>query len=501
MRQREAYKAHLEEADIVERRLQIAGKIFSVIYAFAAAALLAAAIFGTTLIHGAAATPAQVSRALEQSGFQEQLASAILSSLVADLPETLTVGNVTIPMRSLTASLLSADARTVANLIFTPDALRSIFASIFTNAASRVENRAFEGVLALQAQFEGQPVYEIARVILRTARLCSEQQQRDLEAAAARGDYSAIDFICDPSSMPDGTIRGLMEDALVVFLGRLGNILAERLQTVLANLEIGEISVETSMGRITLDWPYVIVGSGIFSLRIALPEALVEGVNNIQTGVQTSVNNAQNTVATSQANISGLATEVSGIVGTVSSPLATRTPTPAPTATPIVVTVPRISRITDATNQIIATVDLALTQTANEISAFIWTVIGVLVVHLLICALFALRAWPGLGLWVGAVLAATGLILLICGGSFVSQINAVPTTAYDRLPGIVAQFEMAVNQAISSTLRSEITAPLQTQGIALLVAGMALLSVTGYFIWRGGKKAKPVEVIEGGAAL
>lgn len=40
MRQREAYKAHLGEADIMERRLQIAGKIFSVIYAFAAAALL-----------------------------------------------------------------------------------------------------------------------------------------------------------------------------------------------------------------------------------------------------------------------------------------------------------------------------------------------------------------------------------------------------------------------------------------------------------------------------
>jgi len=488
----------------MENRLRIAGKVFAVIYAVAAVVLLVGVIFGATSIRGFAATPRQVGALLNEANFRDQVAPALFAALVAELPETLTANNVVLRISELTRPLLAADARTIASTILSPEWLRAQFSGLISNSISRAQMRATEQTQLFLGQFEGQPAFEIAQVVLRLARVCSAQEEQSLGSAAASGDYSLINFICNPASAPEGAIREVMRDVIITFLGRLGAQLVAEIEIVLPDFDLSEVVFDTPVGPVRLEWPYLVIGQGILSFRVAIPEELTTRVEtaaaSAQAAVQTAVALPQQMVATSSANVQSLATEAIGLARTLTAP--TDTPTPAPTDTPIPIAVPEIRPLNaaaDAAQAMILEVDAVLMQAADWMVIRLWVVGVVLLVHLLICALFALRRWRPVGLWAGVVLVGAGLCVLIRGTLWISDVIFVDAAAPDA-PTAVLELQTTLERSLENALHSEIIAPLQTQGIVLLILGVALLAFFGFLSWQAAKKAAPEVTEMGGAA-
>ncbi len=477
----------------MENRLRIAGKVFTVIYAVAAVCLMVMLVFYTTSIRGFAATPRQVGVLLNEADFRDQLAPALFSALVAQLPETLTANNTVLRISELTRPLLAADARTIATTILSPEWLQAQFSGLISNTISRAQLRASEQSQLFLGQFEGQPAFEIAQVVLQLARVCSAQEEQVLGSAAVSGDYSLINFICNPTNIPEGTIRNVMRDVIITFLGQLGAQLVAEIEIVLPDFDLSEVVFDTPVGPVRIEWPYLVIGQGILSFRVAIPEELTTRVEaaiaRADAAIQTAVALPQQMVATSSANIQSLATEAVGLARTLTAP--TDTPTPMPTDTPIPIAMPEIRPLdaaADAAQAMILEVDAVLMQAADWIVIRLLVVGVVVLIHLLFCVLFALRRWRPVGLWAGVVLAASGLFVLIRGTSWISDvifIDAAPPNA----PTAVLELQATIERSLEGALYSEIITPLQTQGIILLVLGVALLAIFGFLSWQAAKKS------------
>ncbi len=272
-------------------------------------------------------------------------------------------------------------------------------------------------------------------------------------------------------------------------------MLVERLQTELANFDLSQVVIDTPMGPARLEWPNIVVGQGIISVTIPIPEQLVtrleEGAGNLQVGVQTAVAQAHDVVSTSQANVDSMATQISSAASTFSAP--TITPSPRATITPIPTIAPEdrpINVVGDAVQNVLRQLDAELTRVVNDLTTIIWIVMIFLLVNMLIIILFALRTWPGLILWAGTALLVAGLIVLLFGNRLSGR-SALTTDATTTTgePVAVSELKITVERALSESFSAELSAPMVTQGIVMLVAGVALVAGGVYLARR--KPAPP----------
>ncbi len=174
------------------------------------------------MLRGLAATPLAIGQTLNEADFREQIAPAVLAALVERLPDTLTVGNVTIQMSELTAPLLNSDAATISETILSPQWLQAQAASMVFGVVDRAQTAVTNEVELLRQQFAGQPAFEIAQVIISAVRVCSDTEEQRLEQAAETGSYEAIDFICNPSTAPEGWCARQCETSSLLCWGSWG---------------------------------------------------------------------------------------------------------------------------------------------------------------------------------------------------------------------------------------------------------------------------------------
>jgi hypothetical protein len=483
----------------LERFLLIAGRIISVLFAIVLIIHLVFTVTLTSVFSASATTPQAFADNLQEADFQQELGSAALAVVLNALPSELEIGNTAINTADLVNALLAVEWRDLATQLGSGDLVNALISDVLSGVVSQVggevQDTVSQQAALLSDRLSGRPAYQIAQLVVAAVQACTEDQIDRLLAAAESSNFTAIDFICNPTTSGDN-LQGVMRDIIVVGLGNFAAALSERADEVLAGLNLGNIQIETPLGVLSLDWPEVVVTRGNFSVNVPLPQNFVDRVNEVVGGIQASISSARSQLNTqveqSQADLEALATQIvtdAQASATAAAPTATLPPTDTPTPAPTAEATPEPpSQVSIAIHTALNDLTVQLVALANSINGFLWGALAFDAIIILIAVLFMLRRWTHMGLWAGIVLLISGVAVEIVNIVVAGALRNLAVTPYPNEVAEVAQLQTTLRTSLANAIYSGFDQPLLLQAIVLIVAGILLLVAAVYFMRRAGKK-------------
>jgi hypothetical protein len=153
-----------------------------------------------------------------------------------------------------------------------------------------------------------------------------------------------------------------------------------------------------------------------------------------------------------------------------------------------------LSPIASSVESTLQTLNARLNELAASVNQILILICGGSLVLLTIAVLYLVRTFRGVGVWLGAVLLAGGIVIILLNSTFgASQVVTYPTDV--NLSEANAQLRTMLAEAVSSAVRSELTSPLLTSGIILSILGAALLGYL-YYVWRRSTPSGQVPVAD-----
>lgn len=480
--------------------LRISGRILAAVFIPAALALTLLLVAGSALIGGAFSVPQTTLAILDTENFYQQAASAVLTAALDSLPgQITTVSGAAANIVPLVAALRQADAAQLAQQIvpreWVQQQIVSAIVSAFSGAGAQAEMSARDRAALIRLQLTGSRAAGLADLLLETARACTQSEVSRLRLLRdVRRDglsaLAAVDFVCAPPASAD--LSGVMRDVIVVTLAHVADSLTAGLADYAASVDLSDLGIDTPVGRVSLAWPGVQLAAGAFTLVYNLPadvrEPVEETAQRLRGGLQAVSDRATSEVEQAQQNLESLLSPVTR----GQTPAPTLTPAPAPTATPVPTSAAPTaeppapadtSAIAPLTEPLRAVTD-HLAQQGDRLARRAAAIAGALLLLTAITVLHLLRTVRALGVWAGAVLLLSGLILLTRP---VSVSQGAPAVTASALPPSIAALRADFTQSIAQAVQQQINGPLQSWGIILVVAGAALLLAALYAVWRSSR--------------
>lgn len=492
----------------LEPTLRISGRILAAAFVLVAFLLTLALFAGGTLVNAVFTTPQTTARILAEEEFYQQIAPAVLAAAFDTLPTEVTVAGLTVPVAPLVSALRQLDRQELARQIITPEWVRQQLAAVVSSAIvartgqAQGDAPALNLVALIQQRLTGDQADALADRVLGLVRRCTQIEVRRLLALRAlRGsgarDLGAIEFVCDPP-LAEVEAREVMRNVLVLALAGVADNLSADIADFVTGLVPDNLSVDTPVGQLSLTWPGVQLVSGAFVLVYALPADITEPVEaavaQARALVQATGDRARAEVEQSRQALLALRPQASQ----EQTPVPTLTPTPQPTPTSAApaqaagpVSLPGAGGVQDT---LIAQMDSAiqaitgsLAQQGAALSRWVVIIAGLLLLLTAVIVLHLVRTIRDMGLWTGAVLLSSGLALLLISQRFAAP-HALESAPSGALPESIAGLQNSLAEAVAQAVQQEISGPLQAQGVALAVAGAALLAAVLYTVWNSRRR-------------
>jgi hypothetical protein len=376
--------------------------------------------------------------------------------VVLALPERLGLDQINIPTRILRHIVSSMNLTDVAIQVVPEDWLSSKLIQIFRPLGTddQAEDRQF-----IQTALRGAQGVQIARAVVGAAQACTADEVRRLRDFLNPQTRRAtvINFICNPQTREDLDLNTVMQEIVATALASAADQIVASIPNPFATLSIPTPSLETPLGTLSLRNGSLHLTLGSldieYSLRTASPY------------LQTSAN-----VVLMVSHSLQRATEEPGDEPAPANPDNTETGSSNGL----------VSRITASLQASLTALNNDLTALAASVSRTIWLVLGGFLVLILIQVLFYVRTLRAIGLWLGSVLTASGLaILLLYPILTATALMSVPDNG--NLSPEVAELRAALVNAITSAFHNQLSNPLMVSSILTLLVGVFLLAVV---FWR-----------------
>lgn len=485
----------------LEPALRVSGRILAAVFIPAALVLTLLLFAGSTLISGVFSIPQAAVTILHGEGFYQQIAPAILTAALDSLPDTVVINTTTVSIAPLAAALRQADPRQLAQQIVPREWVQQQIASAIVSAVTgaggdQAETSAWDRIALIRRQLTGDRAARLADLVLETARACTQSEVSRLRLLRdVRRDglsaLAAVDFVCAPPA--DTGLGDIMRDVIVVALAHTADNLTSRLADHIAGIDLSNLGVNTPVGRISLAWPGVQLAMSSFTLVYWLPadaRAPVEAAAaQMRDELRAVSDRATHEVEQARQNLDNLRSFAAP------APAPAASATPVPTATPPTPTV-EPPALADAGGTAgadvapawitgpLASATSQLAQQGAALGRTLALVSGLLLLLTAFVTLHLLRTIRALGLWAGAVLLLSGLLLL----RQPVTVTVPQATAASALPPPIAALWADAAQAIALATQQQTSDPLQSQGIILVTAGAALLLAALFVVWRARQR-------------
>lgn len=485
----------------LERALRVSGPVLAALFVPVAVALTLALLPGSTLVSGLFSTPQALIETLAEDGFYQRIAPAVLTTAFDSLPQEVTVGSVTLPLAPVVAALREAGWQETAERVISREWLVQQLAAL---AASRLFGdepptiaSARRQIALIQERFTGGPAAELADFVLGAVRRCTQIETRRLLALRRddTGLLDVVDFVCSPP-LADVEAREVMRDLLVLAFAGVAANLADDVAEVVAAVGAVDLSLDTPLGRLSLVWPGVQLASGAFTVVYTLPADITEPVEQAASAARSALRAADERARreVEQARQDLLALRPQPVRPETPEPAPTPAPSPIappPTAAAGPVPVPgllagvseSLAGLTGPVSDAVRSLTDSLAQWGAAASQRISLVAGLLLLFTAVLALHLVRTVSGAGLWAGAVLLLSGAVLLLAQRPAPVDQAAAPL-AETALPAAIAELRAAAADSLARAVEQQISGPLQTQGVVLLLGGAALAAGSLYLWWR-----------------
>lgn len=491
----------------MERYLLVSGRVISFIFVLAGAALLVLMLAGLFIINAGSALPA-LGQNLVRDHVLDDLPPAIWDSFTEAIPPDVQVGRVTIP----TEPLVTALRRSLRDIIDSDLPLgewlqtraQSLIAGMTDNLRGRVTTGVSGAVDSLQPVLSGPAAAPLANIILSALDACTGAQVSQISSALGANPPAAltvgISFLCRPPESLGVGAADLMRNTIVLVLAEVAQQATGTLQTRLTAIELPALTVDSPVGRLTLEWPNVRIGSGFLSVTVPLPDSIVDPINAAVSGffgpIVTPVRQAATQAVEARSTVSAASTQISGEIATrlpstvapTSVPLtATPLPTLIPTLTPDELQAERdaISPLEQRVLNVLNRIGEVLGDIAGQLTQWLILLLGLpLLLHsyLQLYLLRTLRLW---GLWIALVAAVSGAALLAINSSLMSNLTAqLVLPEVSTLAAPLAAVWAGALAAMQQALQSQLHTPFIAAGLALLLPGLAGIALVALHYWR-----------------
>ena len=470
----------------MEKALLISGRIVAGLLVLVGVIVLVSLVAGRTFVSAASTIPATVARTLADEGFYAQAAEATLNVVLDAIPEEIKAVGVAIQKGELAEGIKKAGIAAISQLIVPREWLQQHFVTTLTQTPENASASSDTGLI--QGALRGEGGREVARLVIGAVRECTDSEVQLLgDSSTDNGAASkVINFICNPPDLSNMDLKPVMQDVVVIALDKVADELKEDVSNRLEAVNFDDIAVDTPLGSVSLQWPNIQLDTGKFDLAIPLPD-------NVQQTVETTMAEMQATVQAASEQINNRVTEAQEDLEALQNEIAASpTPEVPPTETPVVAT-PTVaaaepSRLSEAQSRISTSVEAALTtlnarlmEVAASVNQILLLVCGVALILLVIEILFLVRDFKGVGIWIGVVLLASGVVILLLNGRVGGQLTVAPPDA--NLSETAMQLRATLANTVSTAVHDEITRPMNISGIVLSLIGAVLLGYL-YFMSR-----------------
>ncbi len=500
----------------MERYLLVSGRVISFIFVIVGVALLVLMLSGILIVNATSVVPA-FGQNLVDDHVLDDLRPAIWQSFTEAIPPEVTVRNTTIQTEPLVTALGRALQSILDSDVPLADWLearaQALVAQVTENLRGRVTTTVAGGIDTLQSSLSGSAAEQLATILLATLDECTDAQVSQISQVLGTTPSNqlavGISFLCQPPESLGVGAADLMRNALTLTLAQVGREIAGDIDGRLSNVALPELAIDTPVGKVTLEWPNLRIGSGFLSVTVPIPDNIVEPieealgvfsarvlapVQQVQESAATQVVEARETLDTAGSQ---LATEATTRIpptatNTPLPPTATATATLVPTLTPDQIQAERnaISPLEQRVLDVLNGLGDVLASLAGDITLILLAVFGLpLLLHsyLQLYLMRTVRLWL---LWIAIVAAASGAILLLINGWLVTNI-VDPVTLIDPsgLPVALAAVADGAVTALQDALQSQLNMPFTAVGVLLLVLGLVGIVVLGFQMWRSRRLA------------
>jgi hypothetical protein len=497
----------------MERYLLVSGRIISFLFVLVGVALLVLFVAGLIFAGAGSIAPAFGQNLVEDHAIDD-LPPAVWQAFTETVPPEVQVGRFTIATEPLVAAL----GRSLRDIIdsglplgeWLQNRAQALIISVTDNLRGRVDAALESGATSVQAALSGTAAEPLANIVLAALDQCTEAQvseiSRVLGATPSTALSVGVSFLCRPPESLGVPARDLMRNTIVLVLAEVGQEVSGTLESRLRAIELPALSFESPIGRLTLEWPYVRIGSGFLSVTVPLPEAIVDPINEavggflgqVVTPVQQAREEAATEVADARSTMESVGAQVGTQIATRIPPTATLTPVP-PTATATATLVPTltpdellaqrnaISPLEQRVLNVLNRIGEVLGDVGGQVTLVLILLVGLpLLLHgyLQLYLLRTLRLW---GLWIALVAALSGVLLLLLNGLLMEQLSPTlltPETATLAAP--LVPVWNGVLTALQDALQSVLFTPFIAAGLLLLVPGVVGIVVAATY----GRRAR-----------
>lgn len=491
----------------MERYLLVSGRIISFIFVPVSAALLALVLAAILLVNAGSMLPV-LGQNLIHNHVLDDLPPAIWEIFIDTIPPDVQVGRATIPTAPLATALRRSARDIIDNGLPLGEWLQTraqIFVAAMTgNLRGRVTGAMAGPVNSVQSALSGPAAAPLANIILSSLDACTDVQiseiSRVLSISPSAPLTVGISFLCRPPESLGVGAADLMRNTIVLALSEVALRMAGALETRLTAIKLPPLTVDSPVGRLTLEWPNVRIGSGFLSVTVPLPDSIVdpinEAVSNFFGPIVTPVRQAATQAVEARSTVSVAATQISSGIATRMP--STVEPTPVPSATPTAPTlVPTLTpdelqaerdAISPLEQRVLNVLDRAgdaLNGVAGRVITCIFLLLGLpLLLHsyLQLYLMRVLRLW---GLWIALVAVFGGAALLYINNAVVSYFtNLLTPLEASTLAAPLAAIWSSTLATTQQALQSQVYSPFTTVALLLILPGLAGIVFVALHYWR-----------------